>query len=53
MAVRRMPFAPLDAGIWQPLFDIRSQRIRPLDLASRVADLYLQAVASPICGTPD
>ena len=48
-----MSVTPLDAGIWQPLFDICRQRIRLLGLAGRVADLYLHAVASPICGTPD
>ena len=53
MAVRRMSVAPLDAGVRKSPFDIRSQRIRPLALAGRVADLYLHAVASPICGTPD
>lgn len=53
MAVRRMSVTPLDTGVRKSPFDIRSQRIRPLDLAGRVADLYLHAVASPICGTPD
>ena len=53
MTVRRMPFAPLDAGIWQPLFDICRQRIRLLGLAGRVADFDFHSVASPICGTSD
>ena len=45
MAVRRMSVTPLDAGIWQPLFDICRQRIRVLGFVDLVADLYLQAVA--------
>ena len=45
MTVRRMSVTPLDAGIWQPLFDICRQRIRVLGFVDLVADLYLQAVA--------
>ena len=48
-----MSVTPLDTGVRKAPVDIRSQRIRPLDLAGRVADLYLHAVASPICGTSD
>ena len=51
MAVRRMSVTPLDAGIWQPLFDICRQRIRLLGLAGRVADFDFHSVASPIFGT--
>ena len=53
MAVRRMSVTPLDAGIWQPLFDICRQCIRILGFVDRVADFDLHSVASPICGTPD
>ena len=48
-----MSVAPLDAGAWMSLFDIRSQRIRLLGLAGRVAYFDLHSVASPICVTPD
>ena len=53
MAVRRVPITPLDAGIWQPLFDICRQRIRLLGLAGRVAYFDLHSVASPIYGNQD
>ena len=48
MTVRRMSVTPLDAGIWQPLFDICRQRIRLLGLAGLVADSDLHAMASII-----
>ena len=48
-----MPVTPLDAGAWKSLFDIRSQRIRLLGLAGRVADFDFHSVASPIFGTSD
>ena len=53
MAVRRMSVTPLDTGVRKSPFDIRSQRIRPLDLAGRVSDSDLHAVASPIYGNQD
>ena len=48
-----MSVTPLDAGIWQPLFDICRQRIRLLGLAGRVADFDFHSVASPIYGNQD
>ena len=48
MVVRRVPVTPLDTGVRNSPFDIRSQRIRLLGLAGLVADSDLHAMASII-----